>query len=105
MTDCAKTDCAKTDSAKTEGPDAESPRRLAAARGLGRAHARFPDTVAAAFAHGGRAMSTLPAPFPALTAPRSPSILPLSRRARAASACNGTIFPIRADAANIDRCL
>jgi hypothetical protein len=58
-----------TDSAKTEGPDAESPRRLAAARGLRRAHALFPDTVAAAFARGSRAMSTLPAPFPALTAP------------------------------------
>jgi hypothetical protein len=47
-----------TDSAKTEGPDAESPRRLAAARGLGRAHALFPDTVAAAFARGSRARST-----------------------------------------------
>src|SRR5450631_1205965 len=33
------------DTAKIEGPDAEWMRRLAAARGLGRAQALFPDTV------------------------------------------------------------
>ncbi len=57
------------DTAKTESPDAESLRRLAAARGLGRVHALFPDTVAAAFARGSQAMSTLPATFPPLTEP------------------------------------
>ena len=48
------------DTAKIEGPDAEWMRRFAAARGLGRAHALFPDTVAAAFARAGQCMSTLP---------------------------------------------
>jgi len=57
------------DTAKIESPDAEWMRRLAAARGLGRAQALFPDTVAAAFARGSQAMSTLPATFPALTEP------------------------------------
>jgi hypothetical protein len=46
------------DTAKTESPDAESMRRLAAARGLGRAQALFPDTVAAAFARGSQSMNT-----------------------------------------------
>ena len=57
------------DTAKTESPDAEWLRRLAAARGLGRAHALFPDTVAAAFARASQCMSTLPATFPPLTEP------------------------------------
>ena len=57
------------DTAKTDSPDAESLRRLAAARGLGRVHALFPDTVAAAFARGSQAMSTLPPTFPPLTEP------------------------------------
>jgi hypothetical protein len=57
------------DTAKIESPDAEWIRRLAAARGLGRAQALFPDTVAAAFARGSQSMSTLPATFPALTEP------------------------------------
>ena len=57
------------DIAKAESPDAEWMRRLAAARDLGRAQALFPDTVAAAFARGSQAMSTLPATFPALTEP------------------------------------
>jgi hypothetical protein len=48
------------DTANAESLDAESLRRLAAARGLGRAHALFPDTVAAAFARAGQCMSTLP---------------------------------------------
>ena len=58
-----------TDTAKTESPDAEWLRRLAAARGLGRAHALFPDTIAAAFARGSQAMSTLSAALPPLTEP------------------------------------
>jgi hypothetical protein len=56
------------DTAKAEIPDAEWIRRLAAARGLGRAHALFPDTVAAAFARGSQAMSTL-GTFSPLTEP------------------------------------
>jgi hypothetical protein len=60
------TDSAKTDSAQTEGPDAESPCRRTRPRAPMRG---FPTPVAAAFAHASRAMSTLPAPFPALTAP------------------------------------
>jgi hypothetical protein len=58
-----------------ESVDAEWLRRLAAARGLGRAHALFPDTVAAAYARGSQAMSTLPATFPALTEP-APTFVP-----------------------------
>jgi len=57
------------DTTNAESPDAEWLRRLASARGLGRAHALFPDTVAAAYARGSQAMSTLPATFPALTEP------------------------------------
>jgi hypothetical protein len=52
-----------------ESPDAEWLRRLASARGFGRAHALFPDTVAAAYARGSQAMSTLPTTFLALTEP------------------------------------
>jgi hypothetical protein len=57
------------DTTNVESPDAEWLRRLASARGLGRAHALFPDTVAAAYARGSQAMSTLPTTFPALTEP------------------------------------
>ena len=57
------------DIAKAESPDAEWLRRLAAARGLGRAHALFPDTIAAAFARAGQCMSTLPPTFFPLTEP------------------------------------
>ena len=57
------------DTANAESLDAESLRRLAAARGLGRAHALFPDTVAVAFARAGQCMSTLPPTFPPLTEP------------------------------------
>jgi hypothetical protein len=57
------------DIAKAESLDAEWLRRLAAARGLGRAHALFPDAVAAAFARAGQAMNTLPATLPPLTEP------------------------------------
>jgi hypothetical protein len=54
------------DTAKTESPDAETMRRLAASRGLGRAQALFPDTVAAAFARGSQSMSAA-GTIPALT--------------------------------------
>ena len=57
------------DTANAESLDAESLRHLAAARGLGRAHALFPDTVAAAFARAGQCMSTLPPTFPPLSEP------------------------------------
>jgi hypothetical protein len=57
------------DIASAESLDAESLRRLAVARGLGRAHALFPDTVAVAFARAGQCMSTLPPTFPPLTEP------------------------------------
>jgi hypothetical protein len=57
------------DTAKIESPDAEWMQRLAAARGLGRAQALFPDAVAAAFSRGSQSLSTLPATFPALTEP------------------------------------
>ncbi len=57
------------DTANAETPDAEWMRRLATARGLGRAHALFPDTVAAAYMRASQAMSTLPATFPPLTEP------------------------------------
>ena len=57
------------DIANAESLDAESLRRLAVARGLGRAHALYPDTVAAAFARAGQCMSTLPPTFPPLTEP------------------------------------
>jgi hypothetical protein len=56
------------DTAKAESPDAEMMRRLAAARGLGRAQALFPDTVAAAFARGSQSMSTA-GTIPPLTEP------------------------------------
>ncbi len=54
------------DTAKAESPDAETMRRLAAARGLGRAQTLFPDTLAAAFARGSQSMSTA-GTIPALT--------------------------------------
>jgi hypothetical protein len=57
------------DTANADGPDPEWLRRLAAARGLGRAHALFPDAVAAAFTRAGQCMNTLPATFPAHTEP------------------------------------
>ena len=57
------------DTPNDERLDAESLRRLATARGLGRAHALFPDTVAAAFARAGQCMSTLPPTFPPLSEP------------------------------------
>jgi hypothetical protein len=58
------------DTAKAESPDAETMRRLAAARGLGRAQALFPDTVAAAFARRSQSMNTAGA-IPPLTEPAS----------------------------------
>src|SRR5271168_3784876 len=58
-----------SDPAKIEWPDAEWMRRLAAARGLGRAYALFPETVAAAFARASQCMSTAPPTIPSLTEP------------------------------------
>ncbi len=49
--------------------DADWIRRLVAARGLGRAYALFPETVAAAFARASQCMTTLPTSFPPLTEP------------------------------------
>jgi hypothetical protein len=57
------------DIAKAESPDAEWLHPLAAERGLGRAHALFPDTVAAAFARASQCMSTLPPTFFPVTEP------------------------------------
>jgi hypothetical protein len=54
------------DTTNAESPDAEWLRRLVSARGLGRAHALFPDTVAAAYVRASQAMSTT---FPAVTEP------------------------------------
>jgi hypothetical protein len=50
-----------TDTAKPESPDAESLRRLVAARGLERAYALFPATVAAAVVRAGQCLTTVPA--------------------------------------------
>jgi hypothetical protein len=57
------------DPVKSEGPDADWMRRLAAARGLGRAYAMFPDAVAAAHARASQCLTALPPTFPATTAP------------------------------------
>jgi hypothetical protein len=57
------------DTTNAESPDAEWLRRLASARGLGRANALFADPVAAAYVRGSQALCTLPATFPALTEP------------------------------------
>jgi hypothetical protein len=57
------------DTGNAESPDAEWLRRLAGARGLGRAHALFPDAVAAAFARASQAMSALPETLPPITEP------------------------------------
>jgi hypothetical protein len=51
----------RTDTVKSESPDDESLRRLAAARGLERAYALFPATVAAAIVRAGQCMTTMPA--------------------------------------------
>jgi len=57
------------DEAKPESPEAECLRRLVAARGLERAHALFPATVAAAVVRAGQCMTTLPATVSPITEP------------------------------------
>jgi hypothetical protein len=58
-----------SDAAKTGSAQAEWMRRLAAARGLGRAFAMYPDTVTAAFMRASQCMSTLPANMSPVTEP------------------------------------
>jgi hypothetical protein len=58
-----------SDAAKTGSAQAEWMRRLAAARGLGRAFAMYPETVTAAFARASQCMSTLPANMSPVTEP------------------------------------
>jgi hypothetical protein len=53
-----------SDAAKPDSPEAEWMRRLAAARGLGRAFAMYPEAVTAAFARASQCMTTLPATCP-----------------------------------------
>jgi hypothetical protein len=50
-----------SDAVKSESAEAEWMRRLAAARGLGRTFAMYPETVTAAFARASQCMATLPA--------------------------------------------
>jgi hypothetical protein len=59
------------DSMDNDVTGAQSVRALALARGLSRAHELFPETVAAAVARGGKALSPLPAEFSPLTEPAS----------------------------------
>jgi hypothetical protein len=56
-----------SDAAKTGSAQAEWMRRLAAARGLGRAFAMYAETVTAAFARASQCMSTLPADMSSVT--------------------------------------
>jgi hypothetical protein len=72
-------DAAKTGSAKTEWM-----RRLAAARGLGRAFAMYPETVTAAFARASQCMCTLPANMSPVTEPM-PRFDPAAARCTEAS--------------------
>ena len=58
-----------SDAAKTGSAQAEWMRRLAAARGLGRTFAMYPETVTAAFTRASRCMTTLPANMPPATEP------------------------------------
>ena len=60
-----------SDAAKTGSAQAEWMRRLAAARGLGRAFAMYPETVTAAFAGASQCMSTPPANMSPVTEPMS----------------------------------
>jgi hypothetical protein len=57
------------DTAEAENPEAEWLRRLAVARGLERAHALFPATVAAAVVRAGQCMATMPATVSPITEP------------------------------------
>jgi hypothetical protein len=58
-----------SDAAKPDSPEAEWMRRLAAARGLGRAFAMYPETVTAAFARASQCMTSLPANMSPATEP------------------------------------
>ena len=58
-----------SDAVKAESPEAEWMRRLAAARGLGRTFAMYPEAVTAAFARASQCMTTLPANLPPVTEP------------------------------------
>jgi hypothetical protein len=58
-----------SDAAKPDSPEAEWMRRLAAARGLGRAFAMYPETVTAAFARASQCMTTQPANMSPVTEP------------------------------------
>jgi hypothetical protein len=58
-----------SDSGNSRNTEADWLRRLVAARGLGRAYALFPDTLAAAFTRASQCMTTLPTNFPSLTEP------------------------------------
>ncbi|MBV9969151.1 MAG: hypothetical protein JO228_04135 [Xanthobacteraceae bacterium] len=57
------------DAGETESKEAEWMRRLAAARGLGRAFAMYPEALTAAFARASRCMTTLPADMSPATEP------------------------------------
>jgi hypothetical protein len=57
------------DKVAVESTDALWIKRLAEARGLGLAHALFPEAVAAAVARGSAALSPLPADFSSTTEP------------------------------------
>jgi hypothetical protein len=58
-----------SDAPKVESAEAEWMRRLAAARGLGRTFAMYPETVTAAFARASQCMTTLPANMSPVTEP------------------------------------
>ncbi len=58
-------------SAKAESPDTEFLRELCELRGLGRAFALFPETVAAAFTRGRRPIGSFPEEFSPLIEPAS----------------------------------
>jgi hypothetical protein len=60
-----------SDAVKAGSAQAEWMRRLAAAHGLGRAFAMYPETVTAAFARASQCMSTLPANMSPVTEPIS----------------------------------
>jgi hypothetical protein len=58
-----------SDAAKAESAEAEWMRRLAAARGLGRTFAMYPEAVTAAFSRASQCMATLPATMSPVTEP------------------------------------
>jgi hypothetical protein len=58
-----------SDAVKPESAEAEWMRRLAAARGLGRTFAMYPETVTAAFARASQCMTTPPTGMSPTTEP------------------------------------